>query len=493
MMMSNMAATTALADSTRTVIGTAMRHSRGHRRYITRYSSFTSKNDNNHIDDIHNQGSSYTGQLTSNRKLLEILQHFPQDEIVYAFGYGSGVFSQQLVSTSNNNNDNNATTTFGKDESPTTTAPPPSPAGMLDLILVVRNAQTFHHMNMQQHPHHYAPWLRVFGGASTASWMQRHFPLSDAKVLFHVVHDNDDSSNNNNGVLPPMKYGIVQWDDLQRDLTQWSYLYLAGRLHKPTLPIVVPPPDGFVEAQSINLQAVVSAALLLLQSSTTMTTTDDQNKDDSQPTRDPMSGKNTNSVLLPWSTLFGQIASLSYTGDFRMQVGGEDPHKVSKLVHGPGQLERFQDLYRHEYSIFQPLEQMGLLTVVPSQGIEWDSSSVASRRELWKNLPQQLQQLQHQPKYPSRGRGGSTMTTTTSSSSSSSITQKDDVVDNDHTVQLLAQGLAAIVAPTARYQSFKGIFTLGARKSLRYAKAKLAKGGLFRTNSSRKGNTTILP
>jgi mitochondrial translocator assembly and maintenance protein 41 len=479
MMMPTMAATTALADSTRTAIGIAMRrHCRSRRQDVTRSSSSTSQNNTNknkNNEDIHNQGSSYTGQLTSNRKLLEIVQQFPHDEIVCAFGYGSGVFSQQLVTTRSIDNNN----PFSKEDDPRTKAPPPSPGGMLDLILVVRNAQTFHHMNMQQHPHHYATWLRMLGGASTASWMQRHFPLSDAKVLFHVVQETDDNDNNNKGVLPPMKYGIVQWDDLQKDLTQWSYLYLAGRLHKPTLPIVVPPPDEFVEAQSINLQAAVSAALLLLQSST------EQNSDDSLPTRELLSSNNnTNSFLLPWSTLFGQIASLSYTGDFRMQVGGEDPQKVSKLVHGPGQLQRFQDLYRHEYSIFQPLEEMGLLTVVPSQGIEWDSSSAATRQELWKNLPQRLQQLQYQRRIPSRGGRGGESTTTTSSSSSSIINIKDEMVDNDHSIQLLAQGLAAIVAPAARHQSFKGIFTLGARKSLRYAKAKLAKGGLFRTPSN---------
>jgi hypothetical protein len=42
-------------------------------------------------------------------------------------------------------------------------------------------------------------------------------------------------------------------------------------------------------------------------------------------------------------------------------------------------------------------------------------------------------------------------------------------------MDMLAKGLAAIVASAARYQSFKGIFTLGARKSIQYASAKLTK------------------
>jgi hypothetical protein len=104
--------------------------------------------------------------------------------------------------------------------------------GLLEIILVVTDAENFHRNNLQIHPHHHATWLRP-GGASTASWMQRNFFLLDTKVLFHVVDDQ-----------VPMKYGVVQQDDLFQDLTEWEYLYLAGRLHKPTLPIMSPP-DSF--------------------------------------------------------------------------------------------------------------------------------------------------------------------------------------------------------------------------------------------------------
>jgi translocator assembly and maintenance protein 41 len=154
--------------------------------------------------------------------------------------------------------------------------------GLLEIILVVTDAENFHRNNLQIHPHHYATWLRP-GGASTASWMQRNFFLLDTKVLFHVVDDQ-----------VPMKYGVVQQDDMFQDLTEWEYMYLAGRLHKPTLPIISPP-DSFLQAQNFNLQAAVAAALLLL-------------------------SKDATSPHITWSTFYNRIASLSYNGDFRMQV-----------------------------------------------------------------------------------------------------------------------------------------------------------------------------
>jgi hypothetical protein len=121
-----------------------------------------------------------------------------------------------------------------------------------------------------------------------------------------------------------------------------------------------------------------------------------------------------------------------------MQVGGEDPLKITKLVEAPCQLQRFHSLYRND--ILKPLEKFGLLEA-NEKHLTWDRFDPSARKFLWEQLPQKLQ----------------------------------DGKDAD----MLAKGLAAIVAPAARYQSFKGIFTLGARKSIQYASAKLAKG-LFR-------------
>ena len=376
------------------------------------------------------------GQLTSDQELFNIIQQFPQDELVYAFGYGSGVFSQQLTSASSKTTGGGSAADGG--------------AGMLDLIFVVKDAVKFHDANMNIHPHHYASWIRYAGGGNLANWMQRKFILPDAKVLFHVIYDDgaearDASSSPRR--LPPMKYGVVSWEDLHQDLTQWECLYLAGRLHKPTLPIMKPIPDEFVAAQHTNLQAAISTALLL-----------------STNVDYPSSNKN----VIPWSTLYSLIASLSYTGDFRMTMGGvaEDPQKIKKLINAPGQLQRFDDMYRKPSTLLEPFERLGLLTCHDGHGgggIEWDSSNWSARNEICNYLPTKLWQN------PLIGR--------------IHATQADNFDDNILTTiqqDNLTKALTTIVAPAARYQSFKGIFTLGFRKSLQYATAKLSKGLLFR-------------
>eukprot|EP00980_Cylindrotheca_fusiformis_P029936 scaffold24063_cov157-Cylindrotheca_fusiformis.AAC.1 len=271
---------------------------------------------------------------------------------------------------------------------------------MLDIILIVDDAYEFHKNNIDRNPHHYAPWLR-HSGARMANRVQRNFILPDARVLFHVVDDP-----------VPMKYGVVHEDDIICDLTQWDSLYLAGRLHKPTMPIIQDPPDNLAEAQIQNLQSAVAAALLLLP----------RQKEDSS---------------IPWQTFFSQIAGLSYSGDFRTKVGAEDPRKISKLVDAPGQLDRFQSLYK---PILEPLERKGIISQAPSH-LEWNGNDLSARDSLREKL-------------------------------AASIRGKQNVDD-------LSKLLASIVAPAARHQSFKGIFTLGFRKSIAYAGAKLQKG-LFR-------------
>mmetsp|Transcript_24240 Transcript_24240/g.51153 ORF Transcript_24240/g.51153 Transcript_24240/m.51153 type:complete len:430 (-) Transcript_24240:804-2093(-) len=350
------------------------------------------------------------GQLASKRAIREdIISQFPQDNLVHCFGYGSGVFTQSL----------------GKHKMGTN-------AGMLDLILVVDDTHKFHKDNLQRFPHHYASWLRR-GGSNLATKMQRHgFPwLRDAHVLFHVV-DADENKN-----LPKMKYGVVDREDLMRDLLDWDSLYLAGRMHKPTLSIVTKDDDyDLLRAQTKNLQAAMATALLLSSSSSAATTT------------------TTAVSSMSWPSLYRQIAALSYTGDFRMQVGGEDPLKLDKLVQAPGQLQRFHVLYRPTLKSY---ETSGLISTSNSSsagdgnGIEWDPNDPSTISHLLHQLPRSLRECDR---------------VITKSNNNHSVINHD----------VLAKALSAIVAPAARNQSFKGIFTLGFRKTIRYASAKLSKG-----------------
>ncbi|KAG7351014.1 ribosomal large subunit pseudouridine synthase B [Nitzschia inconspicua] len=327
------------------------------------------------------------GQLTSQQVLQDnVVSLFPKDHLVYCFGYGSGVFSQTLKDATRKHE------------------------GMLDLILVVNDTTSFHEANMKVFPHHYAPWLR-WGGPSLATKVQRHFPLSDAHVLFHVVDDP-----------VPMKYGVVDQQDLVHDLINWDTLYLSGRLHKPTLALVDPPPDWFLEGQHQNLRAATSAALLLM---------------------GPI-GKSDRT----WETFCRNVASLSYTGDFRMQVGGEDPQKLNKLVAAPGQMLRFQQIYRPYLERFETDDAV----TVCSDAINWDDSNPDTLDYFQSHLPASIKD--HLP-----------------------------IASNaNHVAAALSAALAARVAPAARHQSLKGIATLGLGKSLQYASAKLSKG-LFASKS----------
>ena len=139
-----------------------------------------------------------------------------------------------------------------------------------------------------------------------------------------------------------------------------------------------------------------------------------------------------------------------------MQVGGEDPQKLDKLVQAPGQLQRFHDLYR---PILKSYETTGLLSVsyplanVEGGGLEWNSNDPSAVSHLRGQLPRSLRECD-----------------------ATATASNNCVVDPD----ALAKGLAAIVAPAARNQSFKGVFTLGFRKSIQYASAKLSKGLLSR-------------
>jgi translocator assembly and maintenance protein 41 len=366
-------------------------------------------------------GPTNDGQLTSQSELRRIFDSsFPrQDEIVYAFGYGSGVFQQGDTPSSSSNNQEAEGKSVAEGKK------------MLDLILVVRDAKKFHQENLQVNPHHYAP---LFQTTDRATWWQKHdFSnpwLRNPKVFFNFVED------------PWMKYGIMEASDLCSDLRYWDSLYIGGRLHKPTATILHRTPESeqvdIVKwQQECNLPAAVSAALLL------STINNNETK-----------RSNGSTSIMSLSELYSQISALSYTGDFRMQVGAEDPGKINKLVQSPGQLDRFHQLYRS--SALQPLIKQGVLSLdnfsssSQQESLSWNPTDLLAVQHLWQKLPPQLQRLQP-PK------------SSTASNSTDSI----------HALQ---NALYSIIAPGARYQSFKGLFTAGLAKSARYALAKLSKG-----------------
>ena len=358
-------------------------------------------------------------QLTSTGELEAILKQFPPG-IDYAFGYGSGVLRQQQHSTNTN-------------------------PGMIDIIFAIDNPYTWHKHNLQTHSDHYSFLARV-GGPNFVSRLQTN---GGARIYFHpfVSMRLDDPTS----CQREIKYGVVSTNHLLSDLVNWEYLYLAGRMHKPTASIDTPADknsrsrtDEIEEAQRINLLSAVSASLLLL-----------NNTIDSNHHSDTVQS-------VPLSQLYNTIASLSYTGDFRMETGAEDPNKVKKLVETPGMLDLWDKLYS---DTLNNLQRSGLLSVVANDGfikdnqqhhLEINLDNMSTRKELMQNLPPRLR-----------------------IHSDSIIGSSNNKVSIHQGSLALRQELANIVSPAAKSQSIKGFFTAGVVKSWKYALAKFAKGRLL--------------
>ncbi|KAH7135902.1 mitochondrial import protein-like protein mmp37 [Dendryphion nanum] len=223
------------------------------------------------------------------RSLRGILRELPP--ITYAFAYGSGVFPQSDASTSR-----------------ITHSPHPNPpeailkwqkggGKMIDFILATKHSQHFHSLNLRAHKDHYS-FLGKFG-SGVVSHVQDAYGAGAYFNPYITI----------NGTM--IKYAVVNFETLQRDLTDWDTLYLAGRLHKP-VKILFEEPNIRVANQR-NLLSAVRCALLLLPPTFTE------------------------------KELYSTITGLSYQGDPRMDYGSENPHKISNIV--THQIRNFRLLY----------------------------------------------------------------------------------------------------------------------------------------------------
>lgn len=382
-------------------------------------SSFANHKDDNNISNNNiNKNKIDHGELRSPEELRQIVHEFlpfardDDNMIVHGFGYGSGVLMQQ---------------------------PQPHSQGdtkVVDVILVVRNAADFHRANVQCNPHHYTLGLR--SSPERAAWWQRHvLPenpwLRNPGVYFVVT--------------PNLKYGIVQYEDLCQDLQHWTCLYLAGRLHKPVVTFKKDDRIQFLQQQH-NLPAALAAALLL------------QYHNDCQQ-HEAMEKMAATAAAEPLSSLYSGIASLSYQGDPRLTLAAEDPNKIAQLV-APQHFSRWQSLYA---DAMLDLQTAGLISIDHHHHTyQWDRTNPKAHRCLWQSLPQHVRQ---QCGYHS------------SPLSSNNKTNEDTLAMRllAAAAQALPTVLAgAIVAPAARYQSFKGLWTAGPTQSVRYAYRKFQKG-----------------
>lgn len=168
---------------------------------------------------------------------------------------------------------------------------------MIDFIFGVSYSQHWHSLNLQQHRGHYSALGSL--GSYAVSRVQDAF---GAGVYFNPYITV-------NGVL--IKYGVVNLDTLCKDLSEWNTLYIAGRLQKP---VKILRDNASVRlANQVNLISAVRTALLLLGPEFTE------------------------------HDLYSTIAGISYMGDPRMSVGGDDPRKINNIV--SNQLPNFRRLY----------------------------------------------------------------------------------------------------------------------------------------------------
>lgn len=210
--------------------------------------------------------------------LRQILWQF-KAPIRYAFAYGSGVFPQSSGNPS-------GTSKLHPSPPEAITKVQDGDQKMIDFIFGVSYTQHWHSLNLQEHRDHYSALGSL--GSYAVSKVQDSM---GAGVYFNPYITV-------NGVL--IKYGVINIDTLCKDLSEWNTMYVAGRLQKP-VKILRDNPSVRL-ANQVNLISAVRTALLLLPPEFTE------------------------------NELYSTIAGISYMGDPRMTVGGDDPRKVANIV-----------------------------------------------------------------------------------------------------------------------------------------------------------------
>lgn len=170
-----------------------------------------------------------------------------------------------------------------------------------DFIFLVKNNEKFHQKNIQQHSNHYV-WkklkiIKLIQGKYGVYF--NPFVMIKKKLI---------------------KYGVVSIDSVLADLCEWQSMFIAGRLQKPIF--FVKDNDTRVKfLNQFNLKNAMSLSIFLIKS------------------------EEFNEI-----ELYKKITSISYTGDIRMSIGGENPNKIKNIV--DNQFNEFKKLYEPIFSFF---------------------------------------------------------------------------------------------------------------------------------------------
>lgn len=362
-------------------------------------------------------------ETDNEEKLKQLMKNF-QSDIKFSIGYGSGVFQQK-----------------GYDK---------SSLPQIDMIHISEDTNKFHETNLKQFPKHYS-FLKYFG-MGIIDKIQNY----GAGVYFNPYITMKDDSNSESMI----KYGVSSRKNLLIDLTEWSSLYLAGRLQKPVK--FLKDEDSVIKlVNQYNLKNASVLALIMLNNS--------KNKKFSE------------------TKLYETISQISYMGDPRMLIGGENPNKVKNIVFK--QFKNFQKLYN---PIIRYLINESYIKKVTTNEFEnnldlMKTSKIINqlplqfRRRLFKNYHKKYLTEFHNDesakKLLSECIGGRRVNEQTAKYS----TLRSELADNDIGPFTLAiakdESLVKAITSTIKYtvaypaftQTIKGICTAGLIKSVKYA------------------------
>lgn len=369
--------------------------------------------------------------------LRQILWQF-RAPIRYAFAYGSGVFPQSAKSATGSNLHPNAPEAISKVQG--------GNQKMIDFIFGVSYSQHWHSLNLQEHRQHYSSLGSL--GSYAVSKIQDSI---GAGVYFNPYITV-------NGTL--IKYGVVNLDTLCKDLSEWNTLYIAGRLQKP-VKILRDNPSVRL-ANQVNLISAVRVALLLLPENFTE------------------------------QDLYSTIAGISYMGDPRMSVGGDDPRKVANIV--KYQMENFRRLYA---PLVDNLPNISFNDSACKNEDWYDDPNVNARLQqnmdpvtrghMVRRLPEAFRQklyFEYQSKFKIPRREFNEMMEKTKDEDPDRIRRREGGdferrIAEDTEGGGLKKEVGEVIEKTIRWPSFtqsvKSVFTAGAAKSWRYAREKRAK------------------
>jgi translocator assembly and maintenance protein 41 len=371
------------------------------------------------------------------RSLRGIIRQFPP--ITYAFAYGSGVFPQAAATASR-----------------TTQSPHPNPpeailkwqkggGKMIDFVLTPRFSQHFHSLNLRKHRDHYS-FLGSLGSGVISHVQDKY----GAGAYFNPYITVD-------GTL--IKYAVVNYETLLRDLTEWDTLYLAGRLQKPVKILFEEP--NLRLANQRNLLSAVRCSLLLLPAAFTE------------------------------KELYSTITGLSYQGDPRMQYGSENPRKINNIV--DNQLQHFRHLYHDIISSLPNIRYVDVSATTKSGWMEDHNLDLKLEQDLdperrsniIRRLPKQFRErvyFQYRGKFGISGREYNAMLEAAKDEDSQGGLKKQVAGDFDRRIaaekdlpQMVTKAINRTVKWPSTVQSIKGILSAGPVKSWQYLQEKRAK------------------